>query len=264
MKTLKIGIGKILIFFLFNGLIISCIPQKTLRYLQSTKPDSTSYQVNNNPPAYRIQPKDMLFIRFMTPDENISEALNVINTGKSGTMITEQTMQVFGNLVSDSGFILLPFLGKIKVANLTVNEIRDSIQKITNKYFNEVYAFVRIINLKVTILGEVAKPGTVSYINERINIFQAIGETGDLTLYGNRKNVKIIRMDNNKTKIITIDLTDKKILESPYYYLSNNDIIYIESMKSKNYSLGNFRLSSFINVIASAINLLILTKLVSK
>jgi len=244
---------------LISTMIISCIPQKRLRYLQPTQSDTTLHKSAIRPPEYRIQPKDNIFIRLLSENDEITHILNNFDVRGSGTGLN---WVIIGYLVSDSGYIELPVLGKFKVDNLTCRDIKDSIQNRVDQYFKGVNVVVKLVEYNFSVLGEVNKPGLYSIGRERVNIFEAIGQASDLTLYGNRKNVKIIHTTSEGTRIISVDLTDKKILDSPYYYLANNDIIYIESMKSKNFTINTFRLSEFLSIVSVAVSLLLLATIV--
>ena len=264
MKTLKTKlflIRFILSVFVLSSILFGCIPQKKLFYLQPTKSiDTTLYKIKANPPDYRVQIKDYLFIRIISMNEEITKMLNLY--GSENMNYNPQSIAIISYLVDDAGYISIPFIGKLMVKGLTINEIIDILQEKVDSEFKGAKVVVKVVNYHFTVLGEVTIPNSYYVNKERVDIFEAIGMAGDMTFYGNRKNVKIIRNTPEGTKIITVDITNKKILESPYFYIANNDIIYVESMKCKNVNISTFKLSSFLSVLGTTISLFILTKVV--
>jgi len=261
LKTKLFLLRFILSVFILSSILFGCIPQKKLFYLQPTKSvDSTLYKIKTNPPDYKVQIKDYLFIRIISMNEEITKMLNLY--GGENMNYNPQSVSLISYLVDDSGYISIPFIGKILVKGLSINEIIDILQEKVDNEFKGAKVIVKIVNYHFTVLGEVNLPNSFYVNKERVDIFEAIGTAGDMTIYGNRKNVKIIRNTPDGTRIITLDLTDKKILESPYFFLANNDILYVESMKSKSVNINTFKLSAFLGVIGTAVSLLLLAKLV--
>lgn len=136
-------------------------------------------------------------------------------------------------LVDNAGYIDYPVLGKIHVAGKTRAEITDLLKEKISVYAKSPIVTLQLKNFKISVLGEVAKPGTVQVPNERVSILDAIGLAGDLTIYGQRSNVMLIRDNNGKKEYHQFDLTKAEILNSPYYYLQQNDIVYIEPNKAR-------------------------------
>jgi polysaccharide export outer membrane protein len=153
--------------------------------------------------------------------------------GGSGTM--GSTSQPMGYLVSQDGNIKFPVLGKLKAAGLTKKQLEDEIANILNekKLLIDPIVNVRFLNFRVTVLGEVARPTTINVSNEKISVLEALGLAGDLTIYGKRENVLLIREDGTKKIIKRLDLNSEKMLTSPYYYLKTNDIVYVEPNTAK-------------------------------
>ncbi|MVN91191.1 polysaccharide biosynthesis/export family protein [Mucilaginibacter aquatilis] len=186
----------------------------------------------------QILPDDILSINIQTADPNATQVLSMGNIQNSaiGATSTGSTgsQTVTGYLVDHSGYIELPVLGKIKVNGLTTEQAREVIRNQATKLYKDPTVNLRFANFKITILGEVAKPGTYVVSNEKVNILDALGLAGDLTIYGKRENIVLIRQEENGTrKLIKLDLTKSEILNSPYYYLRQNDYLYIEPSKSK-------------------------------
>jgi polysaccharide export outer membrane protein len=150
-----------------------------------------------------------------------------INTTSTNTPTGE------GYLVAKNGTIDFPVLGTLNVQGLTIPQLKDTLKVKLDKYLTDPILNIRLLNYKVTVLGEVLRPSTYSIPSERITIVDAIGMAGDLTIYGKRENVLLIREENGQRKFIRMNLNSSNIFESPYYYLKQNDIVYIEPNKSK-------------------------------
>ncbi len=195
----------------------------------------------------RIMPKDVLTITVSASDETAALPFNLtvatpmsVNTRSSYSQATLQSY-----LVDNNGMIDFPKLGKIKVGGLTKSEAETVICNGIRPYMNESenpIVTVRMINYKISVIGEVNRPGMYTVSNEKISILEALAQAGDLTIYGVRDNVKLIREDANGEKAIhVLDLNDANIINSPYYYLQQNDIVYVEpnKVKAQNSSVGS-------------------------
>ena len=232
------------LIYLFISLILiitisSCSSIKDVKYFKDV-PDSVKV-LDLQRLQYtdlRIQTDDILSVNIQTVDPGATVALtqgNVQNSaiGSSSTSATGgQT--IAGYLVDKSGMIELPVVGKIKVRGLTIEEAREAIRSRVSTLYRDATVNVRFANLRVNILGEVNKPGTYVLSNEKVSILDALGLAGDMTIYGKRDNVTLIRQDDNGNRILVhLDLTSSKVLNSPYYYLRQNDYIYVEPSKTK-------------------------------
>ena len=222
---------------LLTGLlaITSCTSYKKVPYLQnSTEIDTTAisgfYDV-------RIQPKDMLTITISSekPEAAIPFNLTVpsVISASSKSLSSQPMLQSY--LVDNDGCIDFPTLGRLKVDGLTKRELEIMIQeRIKSNFTNAPIVTVRMTNYKVSVLGEVASPGVHTISNEKVNIFEALALSGDLTVHGKRDGVKLIRENTDGTKkIVSLNLNDANIIHSPYYYLQQNDILYVEPNKAK-------------------------------
>lgn len=207
-----------------SGLLLqSCISRKEITYFQST---TDSLMVQDVAESYEalLRPGDIVSIQVSSLSKEASSFFNEIDdkTGAGSTY-----------LVSAGGTINFPMLGLINVAGKSTRQLTEELRISLEKYLVEPGVRIRLQNFKITILGEVAKPGVYPVINERITLLEAIGLAGDLTVYGRRKNVLLIREENGKREFIKIDLTDPNILTSPAYQLHNNDVVYVEPGKGK-------------------------------
>ena len=230
-------------FLLLAGLIAiaSCTSYKQVPYLQNSEEVDTT--IVSELYDARIQPKDMLTITVSSekPEAAIPFNLTVPTTmyssnggGNGNRSLSSQPMlQTY--LVDNDGYIDFPILGKLQVEGMTKGELEEYIKgRIKSNFTTAPIVTVRMSNYKVTIIGEVNSPGVKSIANEKVNVFEALAMAGDLTLFGKRDNVKLVRENTDGTKsIIPIDLNDANLIYSPYYYLQQNDILYVEPNKAK-------------------------------
>ena len=226
---------------------VSCTSYRKVPYLQN------SAEVNRSgisQPLYdaRIMPKDLLTITVNTTDPQASIPFNLTTQTLYSSSETEQyrtttqpTLQRY--LVDNSGNIDFPVLGTLHVGGLTKGEAESMIRERLMSYLKEVpVVTVRMVNYKISVLGEVSKPGTFTVSNEKINVLEALAMAGDMTVYGLRDNVKLIREDaTGKRQIVELDLNDADLVMSPYYYMQQNDILYVtpNKAKAKNSDIGN-------------------------
>ena len=227
-------------------LLMSCSSSKNVAYIQNSDTvDFSRWEVLYDA---RVMPKDILMITVNTVNPEASAPFNLVvsaslrsGTGNQG-MSSNRALQTY--LVDNDGCIEFPVVGRLKVGGLTKSEceqlIHDKIRRFLNAEETPIVT-VRMSNYKISVLGEVSRPGMFTVGNEKINIFEALAQAGDLTIYGVRDNVKLIREDENGQKnVYTLNLNDAEIINSPYYYLQQNDIIYVEpnKVKSRNSGIG--------------------------
>ena len=227
-------------------LLMSCSSSKNVAYIQN----SDTVDLSRSEFLYdaRIMPKDILMITVNTVNPEASAPFNLVvsaslrsGSGNQG-MSSNRALQTY--LVDNEGCIEFPVVGTLKVGGLTKSEceqlIHDKIRRFLNAEENPIVT-VRMSNYKISVLGEVSRPGMFTVGNEKINIFEALAQAGDLTIYGVRDRVRLIREDDKGQKnVYTLNLNDAEIINSPYYYLQQNDIIYVEpnKVKSRNSGIG--------------------------
>ena len=178
-----------------------------------------------------LQVNDVLAFIITSPDVILSTPYNFVSPQFAGQGIPATSPATF--LIGSDGIVGIPGLGAFKAAGLTVRELREDILKKVSTLLENPSVSVRLINFKVSVLGEVTHPGTLQIENERITILEALSRAGDLTPYSNRQHVMVIREKNGIREQGEIDLKDTKFFTSPYYYLQQNDIVYVEPTKAK-------------------------------
>jgi polysaccharide export outer membrane protein len=215
--------GRKFVFLMLMGLSVSCATRKKILYLQNSEEllQDVSYIQGT------IQPNDILKITInSTLAENAIPYNNDLPSGSNGNV---EVQKLSGYLVDNNGYVHLPILNEFLAIGKTIEELSNEIKKrlIDENHFNNPTVLVRLINAKVTVLGEVGKPGTYSYTEQNLSLFQTLGLAGDLTINGNRKNVMVVRQDETGRHIVHIDLTSIDWFSSEYYYVKQNDIIIV-------------------------------------
>jgi polysaccharide export outer membrane protein len=238
LKKKNFCLSRYLVIFL-PFIITSCASIKNTKYFKDAPDNQLTTDlaaVNYTEP--KIQSDDILSINIQTVDPLATQVLtsgNVQNSVIGATSAGSTGSQtVSGYLVDNSGNVELPVLGKIKVSGLTTEMAREAIRTKASQYFKNPTVNLRFANFKITIVGEVAKPATYVLSNEKVNILDALGLAGDLTIFGKRENIVLIRQEEDGSrKLVRLDITNTAILSSPYFYLRQNDYIYVEPSKSK-------------------------------
>ena len=216
--------------FLFVLLLFSCKPRKEMVYYQNI--DELTNRQNSNSYEIRIQPDDLLTIIVSAEDTEASIPFNLGASSAAGAATTGQsTLQSY--LVDAAGTIDFPVLGKLKVAGLTRSEVLQLLEGKIAKYIKNPIVNLRVVNFKISVQGEVATPGTFPVNSDRITLIEAISMAGDLTLYGKRDNILVIREVNGVKSFNRVDITKADFINSPFYYLAQNDVIYVEPNKVK-------------------------------
>jgi len=243
---------KIYILLLFSILFTSCIPTKDLIYLQKNDNSKNEIieQVNQKP--YRLQTNDILIITIKAFDSKLVELFNANNA--QNTIAAGEVVNYFtGYSVDDHGNIRLPILGEINVLGYTIEEVIIKIEKLLNeKYFKkeaEIFVVAKLSGFRYTINGEVGVTGTKVLYQDKVNIMEAIANSGDILITGDRKDVKVIRRYPQGSETFSIDLTDSNASSSPCYYLQPNDYIYVKPLKQKTWGTGKTGIESLTTVI---------------
>ncbi|MDR1936963.1 MAG: polysaccharide export protein [Tannerellaceae bacterium] len=217
-------------------LLASCGTPKDVLYFQGI--DSlTKEQIAQMEQTYtsRICPDDLLTITVTGWDPTVITPFNppVWAYASQGEIAVTSESQLHTYLVDNDGNITFPVVGKVHAAGLSKQELTARLQQEISHYAKDALVNVQIINYRVTVMGEVVRPGALYVRNERLTILDAIGQMGDLTINANRKNILIIRDNEGAKEFGRVDLTDPAVFASPYYYLRQNDLVYVEPNKPK-------------------------------
>ena len=249
---------KVFFYLVLIGIFTSCANKKKLIYFQGNLADSETNK--NYSPILR--PDDILSITVIGLDEQAVKPFNlpITNVNQTGGGYTQGQQITSGYLLDAEGNIDFPVLGKLKLGGLTRADAIEYIKEQLKPYLTKPTVLMRILNYKITVLGEVKNPGTFTIPNERITLPQALGIAGDLTITGIRKNILVIRDVDGKKTETRIDLTSKNVFNSPVYYLQQNDVVYVQPsrvrMNSSAVNAGNIGI--FISVISLIVTMSVL------
>ena len=236
--------------FVLLYLTSSCIPLERLAYVQTEKEvlkeKGEDLYFFGEQPDNTIRPGDELYIRVTSSDDEPTSFPDRGNNQVYDPALLSYT-------VDENGFIKLPYIQKIRVADLSLPEASDSIEHELAQFLYYPSVFIKFVNNKVTILGEVNTPGVYIFNYKNINILQAIGYANDVTEWGNRQKVLLIREDGNRKLKTYINLTDDDLLESQYYFIKSNDIIYVEPLKRKKWGMNMVPYNLILSVISTGI-----------
>ncbi|GAB3811578.1 hypothetical protein GCM10028895_01840 [Pontibacter rugosus] len=170
----------------------------------------------------------MLSIKVLSVDPDMSNMFNIVNPNNAFGVSDPGSMYISGYTLDAEGFITLPIIGKLKVLGLTTAQTQELIQKNLNRYITDATVISKLLSFKISVLGDVKMPGHFYIYNERANILEGLSMAGDLTQAASRQNLKLIRQKGNQSEVILLDLRDPNLVQSQYYYLMPNDVIYVE------------------------------------
>ena len=233
--------------FTFVCFSTSCLSSKNLKYFSNLSDSQVVHLPAIRKPQTVIMSDDILDIKIAGANEATTALLNTYSS-TSGTTTTNTNA---GYLVDPKGDVEFPIMGKIRAAGLTVEEFKDRLREKVSKYLKDPLVSVRFTNFRYTVLGEVRSPGTFLVPNERITVLEALGQSGDMTNYSRRTNVRVIRDSSGNREVGILDFTDKAMFNSKYFYLQRNDVIYIEAEKSKTQYEDFSRVSTILATVLS-------------
>jgi polysaccharide export outer membrane protein len=253
--NLKNGITISLMLLIFS----SCVSTKNAVYFNNLNDTSLNATFANYEPV--VQKNDILQINVNSANPEETIIYNVPNSaGATGIPAAgiASSAPAAGFLVDQQGNIQYPMLGQVKAEGLTKKQLTDYLKKelTDKKLLVDPVVSIRFVNYRVTLLGEVAKPTVVNVTNEKITILEALGMAGDITIYGRKENVLVIRETGGKQVVKRLNLNDASIFTSPYYYLQSNDIVYVEPNKSKVASADRGR--QILPIVMSGLSLLVI------
>lgn len=250
-------------FILITLLILagSCTSQRDLAYLTNLPETGGEQFFPMDIPDYKIQHRDILYltIKAITPDGTITDFLSSNRgTGSATYAQGEAGQYLIGYDVSQSGEILVPVLGTIKVGGITLGEARDIIQEVTNKHFNNATVECKLLSFKFTVIGEVRAPGTYLNYNNYLTALEAVGRAGGIDDYGRRDQLLVVRPVEGGTKTYTLNLQDKALLSNEAYFLLPNDVVIVQPQDKK---IFNLNFPTFSAILATATSVLTTTLL---
>lgn len=220
---------KIVLLFTLSYLIFSCASKKDVIYFQDS-PELDLVHINKEFQPI-IEVNDILHITLSSVNQEVLEPFLRVKQFQLTNTVYGSNPGLSGYLVNVDGNISFPILGDIKVEGKSRQYIEDYLKTEITKYVKDVVVDVRIMNFKVTVIGEVARPGVYSINDERVTLLEALALAGDLTVDANRHGITIIREENDVQKVTKIDITTTDLYNSPFYFLKQNDMVYVEPSK---------------------------------
>jgi polysaccharide biosynthesis/export protein len=230
----------------------SCVPLKQLSYFNDLKEIE---EPSVNPRTQKlIMPFDKLYIKVISIDDKTNQMFNTTEEMRSGA-----SNGVLGYLVDETGNVNFPFVGNVNVISLTTAQAAEKIQKALSDYVPNTSVTVKYIDNQVTVMGEVRQQGVFNFIQDKLNIYEALGLGGGLTQYGDRKKVILIRNEGKKVMHYKLDLSDSKIAGKDFYYILPNDVIIVEPLKALSSSYQNITYTTILSSVTTLIAVLLFT-----
>lgn len=248
---------KFCLVFAILIMLTSCASKKKIHYLQESVGEIENVLNYEN----TIQPDDNLLITVTAPNAELIRDFNLMFLYSQSTdMRSSGNDAPYTYLVDKKGEIDFPIIGKLKLGGLTRLQAESLLRERISKYVNNPGINLRVTNFKVSVIGEVSRPGQVPVVGDRITIFEALSAAGDLSIYGKRKEVMIIREKDNVKTIAHVDITKPEIITGPYYYLAHNDVIYVKPNQTRvNSSVIGPNLGLALSTISLLITIITLT-----
>ena len=251
MQNIKKNAKYILLIFVLIAMF-SCTPRKDLIYFNKGISDLKDERKNilND---YKLRSGDLLYVKVQTMDEKTYRLFNFEWVG--GAAKNEYSVFIDSYSISDSGCIQIPIIGEVYLKDLTLDESQKKLQQCIDAYLLDAIVNIKLINFKITILGEVNKPGTYKIHDNSITVLEALSIAGDMTVWGNRKNIMILRKSENSV-FEYLDITNVNVINSDFFYLKPDDVIYIQPNFSKTLGFKEFPFSILFSSITTIIVLL--------
>ena len=250
-NNLTLSKNYFILLLLFVFTFSSCITNRDLEYIRSNKEIK---KIKANKYEYRLQIGDLISVQISTTTEQQHDFFNKENTANSQLMI--QNPYLYGYIVKEDGNLDLPSFGVVEAEGFTLRELENEIKNIAVSYFESPVVKLNIINFEITILGEVNNPGTFKIIDPEVNVLYALSLSRDMTQFGNRKRVKVIRNENEINRVFYVDLTKEGVLNNSDFMLQPHDIIYVAPLRKKFYAFNN--ITNFVSLSLSAVTLFLL------
>jgi polysaccharide export outer membrane protein len=239
------------VFFILAIFFTSCVTQRKVEYLQDQNKNVKTFKEAEFP-DYKLKPNDELFIQISSLDEAAAKIFSEASQQQFGT-IQPYGASLMSYSIDKDGYLLLPVIGRILVKDKTLTDVSLVLRDSLNHVLNQPIVSVKLVNRYVSILGEVSNPGHFPYSQDKLTIYDAIGLAGDITEYGNRGEVTLVRNQNGENLRINVNLTRSDILSSDYYNLRPNDIVYVKPLPNKFWGMRQFPFTVIFSTITTGL-----------
>ncbi len=250
MSFLKRFFFLVLISSFFIMVCDSCISSKKIKYIQKEAGKAKDEKYTRKLIKYRLQSEDNVYVKFSSIEPVSNEVLSLGNSQTMNQGLAAKYKDIYQ--IDSHGYINLPQLNKVSAKGLTLQQLKDSLELKMQRFYHDVTVQVRLADNYVTIIGDVNNPGRYLVdFREQISVFELIGMAGDLSIEANRKEVKLIRNTEKGTEIVELDLTKRGIIESEYYYLKPNDIMYVEPLRAMDWHQRRYPFTTTLALVLS-------------
>ena len=239
--------NKSILILILSIILTSCVPHKKLVYFQGEPMEKEDvYKINNAP--YKLQTNDIISITLKSKDDELVALFNNSSSIGGGQNMSSESLYFSGYTIDDHGNIRLPYVGNLNVLGYTIEEVREKVKSELKKYINfdkNIFVTVKLSGIKYTILGDIGSPGVHIIYQNKVNIVEAIANSGDIIDTGDRTKVEVIRNEFDGIKKYTIDITQVDMFDSEVFNILPHDIIYINPIKTKSWGIGTTGLQTF-------------------
>ena len=238
-------------------LLPACLSNK-IKYIQDK--DETFEHIDeyaNKPKDYKLQEKDILYVKITSTNKEINEYFN-LNNNNTTNSTQNSNFYLDGFTVNDSGYVQIPVLGSVKVLGLNMKEVSELLQERTDEHLNNAIVNVKLVSFFLTFLGEVNTQGRITVFQDDINILDAVALAGGIGDYGDKRNVLVVRKTQNGTKTFHVDLTKRNLLISDKYYLLPNDLVIVEPLRNKTFRMSIMDYTMILTTVTSTITMILL------
>tara|TARA_B100000902_G_scaffold395817_1_gene455253 strand:+ start:15750 stop:16526 length:777 start_codon:yes stop_codon:yes gene_type:complete len=227
---MKKNIFNYTVIFFYSFLCFACTPINKITILNEIEEDE--WNISPKPPKHSLEIGDILIVKVLSFDEESTNFFNVENNvNSSNASITSANIYLNGFTINQEGIIEIPYIGEVYVLNQTIDQAKFSIESKVDQYLKDATVICKLGNFNITVLGEIYKPNSYPIYKDNITIFEAIALSGGITDFGDLTKVKLIRTQNNQKSVHKINLTQQNVINTDFYYLRNNDLIYVEPLK---------------------------------
>jgi polysaccharide export outer membrane protein len=249
-RFIRINVKVSLVYFGCVFILSSCVTQRNLEYLHKDKKAPAEFSEPQFT-EYHLQPNDALYIQISSLDD---ASTNIFaQSGRQQFTLDPYSAYLSSYTIDQEGYIQLPVIGRIKATGKTTLQVSQMIKDSVENILSLPVVSVKLVNQYVSILGEVNSPGHYIYSQDKFTIFNALGLAGDITPYGNRKQVILTRNEDGKTIHVNFDLTSSDILSSKYYYVQPNDMIYVKPLSKRLWGMEQFPFTIIMSIITTGI-----------
>ncbi len=243
-------------YYILLALILSmqfsCTPLRKMKYLQTNDATPDTLVVKKEP--YRLNKGDNLYVDVTTSNTEFRTFISSGRSERAAGATNNNSMYLISYQIDDNGLLHIPFIEPIIAFQRTVDEVQEDIRKALSVYITDVTVSLKLVNFSITILGEVNRPGQHFATNNHLNLYEALGLAGDLTIYGNRRKVKVVRrLETGDMQMHVLDITKANVIQSEFFVLQPNDLVYIEPLPNKPFGLGVFTLGTFFSILTTVV-----------